>query len=41
MTSSAKPGVDFEIILHACSLGDLLPKSLKQFGFVEQDGHQS
>ena len=33
--------MDFEIILHACSLGDPLPKLLKQFGSFEQDGHKS
>ena len=33
--------MDFEIILHGCALGDPLPKMFKQFGSVEQDGHQS
>ena len=32
---------DFEIILQEGSLGDLLPKLLKQFCSVEQDGRQS
>ena len=32
---------DFEIILQEGSLGDPLPKLLKPFRSVEQDGHQS
>ena len=32
---------DFEVILQEGSLGDPLPKLLKPFRFVEQDGHQS
>ena len=32
---------DFKIITHECSLGDSLPKLLKQFGSDEQDGRQS
>ena len=33
--------MDFEIILQEFSLGDPLPKVLKQLGSIEQDGHQS
>ena len=33
--------MDFEIILHEGSLDDPLPKLLKPFHSVEQDGHQS
>ena len=33
--------MDFEIILQEGSLGDPLPKLLKLFCSVEQDGHQS
>ena len=33
--------MDFEIILQEGPLGDPLPKLLKPFRFVEQDGHQS
>ena len=33
--------IDFEIILQEGSLGDPLPKLLKQFCPIEQDGHQS
>ena len=32
--------VDFEIIIQECFLGDPLPKLLKQFRLVEQDGPQ-
>ena len=32
---------DYEIILQEGFLGDPLPKLLKLFPFVEQDGHQS
>ena len=32
---------DFEIISQECSLGNPLPKLLKQFRSVEQNGHQS
>ena len=32
---------DFEIILQEGSLGDPLPKLLKPFRYVEQDGRQS
>ena len=32
---------DFKIILQECSLGDPLPKLLKPFRSVEQDGRQS
>ena len=32
---------DFEIILQEGSLGDPLPKLLKPFRSIEQDGHQS
>ena len=33
--------IDFEIILEDGSLGDPLPKLLKLFRSIEQDGHQS
>ena len=33
--------IDFEIILKEGSLGDPLPKLLKPFSSVEQDGRQS
>ena len=33
--------IDFEIILQECSLSDCLPKLLKPFRSVEQDGRQS
>ena len=33
--------IDFDIILQEGSLGDPLPKLLKPFRSVEQDGHQS
>ena len=33
--------IDFEIILQEGFLGDPLPKWLKPFRFVEQDGRQS
>ena len=33
--------IDFEIILQEGSLGDPLPKLLKPFSSVEQDGRQS
>ena len=32
---------DFEIISQECSLGDCLPKLLKPFRSVEQDGRRS
>ena len=32
--------MDFEIIIQKCSLGDPLPKLLKEFCFVEQNGRQ-
>ena len=32
--------IDFEIIIQECSLGDCLPKLLKLFRSVEQDGRQ-
>ena len=32
--------MDFEIITHACSLGDPLSKLLKPFHTVEQNGRQ-
>ena len=32
--------MDFEVILHACSLGEPLPKLLKLFHSVEQNGRQ-
>ena len=32
--------MDFEIIIQECYLGDLLPKMLKLFRYVEQNGHQ-
>ena len=32
---------DFEIIIQEGSLGDPLPKLLKPFRSIEQDGHQS
>ena len=32
--------MDFEIIIQECSLGDPLPKLLKQFRYVEQNGRQ-
>ena len=32
--------MDFEIITHACSLGDPLPKLLKPLRSGEQNGHQ-
>ena len=47
MTPFAKLVDGFEIILQECSLGDPLPiwewpstNLLKQFGSLEQDGHQ-
>ena len=30
--------MDFEIIIQECFLGDLLPKLLKEFRYVEQNG---
>ena len=33
--------IDFEIIMQECSLGECLPKLLKPFHSVEQDGRQS
>ena len=33
--------IDFEVISQECSLGDCLPKLLKPFRSVEQDGRQS
>ena len=33
--------MDFEIIIQEYSLGDPLPKLLKLFRFVEQNGHKS
>ena len=33
--------IDFEIIIQECSLGDCLPKLLKRFCSVEENGHQS
>ena len=33
--------IDFEIIIQECSLGECLPKLLKPFRSVEQDGRQS
>ena len=32
--------MDFEIIIQECSLGDPLPKLLKEFRYVEQNGRQ-
>ena len=32
--------MDFEIIIYACSLGDPLPKLLKLFRSIEQNGCQ-
>ena len=32
--------MDFEIIIQECFLGDPLPKLLKEFHYVEQNGHQ-
>ena len=32
--------MDFEIIIQECFLGDLLPKLLKEFCYVEQNGRQ-
>ena len=32
--------MDFEIIILECSLGDRLPKLLKRFRYVEQNGPQ-
>ena len=32
--------MDFEIIIQECSLGDPLPKLLKGFRYIEQDGRQ-
>ena len=32
--------MNFEMIKQECFLGDPLPKLLKQFRYVEQDGHQ-
>ena len=32
--------MDFEMIVQECFLGDLLPKLLKWFRYVEQDGRQ-
>ena len=40
-TSSAKSVDIFEKISQECSLGDCLPKLLKQFHCLEQDGCQS
>ena len=33
--------MDFEIIIQECFLGDPLPKLLKRFRYVEQNGRQS
>ena len=33
--------MDFEIMIQECFLGVRLPKLLKPFRFVEEDGHQS
>ena len=33
--------IDFEIIIQECSLSDSLPKLLKPFRSIEQDGRQS
>ena len=33
--------IDFEIIIQECSLGDPLPKLLKRFRYVEQNGRQA
>ena len=32
--------MDFEIIIQECFLVDPLPKLLKEFRYVEQNGHQ-
>ena len=32
--------MDFEIIIQECFLGDPLPKLLKEFRYVEQNGRQ-
>ena len=32
--------MDFGIIIQECFLGDPLPKSLKRFHYVEEDGRQ-
>ena len=32
--------MDFEIIIQECFLGDLLPKLLEEFRYVEQNGRQ-
>ena len=32
--------MDFEIIVQECSLSDPLPKLLKRFRYVEQNGRQ-
>ena len=32
--------MDFEIIIQECFLEDPLPKLLKRFGYVEQNGRQ-
>ena len=32
--------MDFEIIIQECFLGDPLPKLLKEFHYVEQNGRQ-
>ena len=32
--------MDFEIIIQECFLGDTLPKFLKEFSYVEQNGRQ-
>ena len=32
--------MDCEVIIQECSLGDPLPKLLKRFLYVEQDGRQ-
>ena len=32
--------MDFEIISQECSLGDFLPKLLKRFRYIEQNGRQ-
>ena len=33
--------MDFEIIIQVCFLGDPLPKLLKEFRYVEQNGRQA
>ena len=32
--------MDFEIIIQECFLSDLLPKLLKEFRYIEQNGFQ-